>query len=78
MPVAQPFYLYVERAGAHFALHGYGCGGAGEPCGAAGRPYFRPAMPVTRGQAAQAVANAFLPGRVPPLTVSAARALRAG
>ncbi len=53
-----PFLRYVESVRVHSAMHGYACGGPGEPCDAQNRPYFRPAGWVTRGQAAQAVANA--------------------
>ena len=58
VPPTDPFYLYIARDQAHFALHGYACGGPSEPCNAQNWPYFRPAGGVTRGQAAQAVANA--------------------
>ncbi len=34
VPPTDPFYLYIERDQAHFALHGYACGGPREPCNA--------------------------------------------
>jgi len=38
-------------------MRGYPCGAVGEPC-ISGKPYFRPANNVTRGQSAKIVANA--------------------
>ena len=39
-------------------ISGYACGGAGEPCPGL---YYRPVAPVTRGQTAKFISNAFFP-----------------
>lgn len=58
------FYVYIEHLTQRDVMSGYACG-TGEPnsgpCDNQGRPYFRPANPVTRGQAAKIVANTFFP-----------------
>gem|GEM_PF-5526926 len=62
------FYAFISRLSARGVIGGYPCGGANpvtgeaEPCDAQNRPYFRPNLPVTRGQASKIVANTFLPG----------------
>ena len=58
VPEDAPFYLYIERAYAHGIISGYACGNPGEDCPGA---YFRPALNVTRGQAAKIVAGTFFP-----------------
>jgi len=55
VPAGSTFWLYVERVALHGAIHGYACGGAGEPCPGS---YFRPANNLTRGQLAQIAATA--------------------
>jgi hypothetical protein len=66
VPVGSTFWLYVERVALHGAIHGYACGGVGEPCPGS---YFRPANNLTRGQLAQIAAiaagyqDAIPPGR---------------
>jgi photosystem II stability/assembly factor-like uncharacterized protein len=58
VPPAHPFYIFVERIAQRGVVSGYSCGEPGEPCDAQGRPYFRPAAAVTRGQTAKVVAIA--------------------
>ncbi|HUS17050.1 MAG TPA: FG-GAP-like repeat-containing protein [Chloroflexia bacterium] len=53
VPLAYPFFAYVETAAAVGIVGGYACGGPGEPCDPQNRPYFRPAADVTRGQLAK-------------------------
>jgi hypothetical protein len=55
VPPASTFWLYVERVALHGAIHGYSCGGAGEPCPG---NYFRPSNNLTRGQLAQIASTA--------------------
>ncbi|HEX9987619.1 MAG TPA: S-layer homology domain-containing protein [Chloroflexia bacterium] len=56
-----PFYVWIERLATRSIMGGYACGGAGEPCVEGNRPYFRPAVEITRGQTAKIVANTFFP-----------------
>jgi len=56
------FYDTVQRLSMGNMVHGYPCGGEGEPCnGAETQPYFRPYARATRGQAARIVTNTFFP-----------------
>ena len=50
VPVGHPFYLFIERMARRGILNGYADG------------TFRPGNPVTRGQTAKVVGNAFFPG----------------
>ena len=52
------FWQYIERLASRAIVGGYVCGSNGEPCPGT---YFRPAEPVTRGQASKFVALAFFP-----------------
>lgn len=61
VPESNSFYAYVARLSSRGIIGGYPCGGAGEPCDDQSRPYFRPDLLVTRGQASKIVANTFLP-----------------
>ena len=61
VPPSNPFYVYVERLALRDVMHGYACGGVGEPCGTGNRPYFRPFVNISRGQASKIVANTFFP-----------------
>jgi hypothetical protein len=67
VPEGSAFHLYVERLLMHRpgAMQGYVCGGSGEPCDSQGRPYFRPANTLTRGQTAKIITNSFFPTCVP-------------
>lgn len=59
VPIGSTFHPYIESLYAHNAINGYPCGGPSEPCVApTNRPYFRPAIFSTRGQAAKVVAIA--------------------
>src|SRR5205814_5991217 len=63
---SNPFWLYVERVYAHGIISGYTCDnvtvnpctGQVETCPGL---YYRPCNPVTRGQTAKFIANAFFP-----------------
>ncbi len=58
VPPVSPFWLYIERLSSRGILAGYPCGASGEPCVApTNRPYFRPNIPVTRGQLSKIVSN---------------------
>lgn len=63
-----PFYEVIMRLADRGIVNGYACGGTNpqtrqaEPCDSLNRPYMRWGNPVTRGQAAKIVANAFYPG----------------
>jgi hypothetical protein len=46
-----PYYSFVEMAAAQDTVHGYPCGGDGEPCGSGNKPYFRPNSAMNRAQA---------------------------
>ncbi len=62
VPTSQPFYIWIQRLSSRSFISGYACGGAGEPCVAPGnKPYFRPGVNVSRGQAAKIVSNTFFP-----------------
>ena len=59
MPPGNVFYSWIEQMAAAGILSGYTCGTRpSEPCDSAGRPYFRPAANVTRGQLAKIIALA--------------------
>jgi hypothetical protein len=62
-PSTEPssFYVFVERLAQRNVIGGYPCGSPGESCDDQDRPYFRPSVNVTRGQAAKIVANTFFP-----------------
>jgi hypothetical protein len=55
---ASPFWEYIERLARRAVIAGYECGGPGEPCDSNERPYYRPAINVTRGQSSKIIANA--------------------
>lgn len=56
------FWVFIERLTSLGIMSGYACSAsAGEPCDGLNRPYFRPNINVTRGQAAKIVANTFYP-----------------
>jgi hypothetical protein len=55
VPVGSTFYVYVETLFNLGSIHGYPCGGLGEPCDPVGRAYFRPGNNVTRAQLSQIV-----------------------
>lgn len=65
VPFENSFWIYIERAmnQSNPPVHGYSCNNdPAEPCVPPGnRPYFRPSNTLTRGQAAQVVANTFYP-----------------
>jgi hypothetical protein len=61
VPITHTFYREIQRLASRGIIGGYECGGPGEPC-LSGRPYFRPANNVTRGQSSKIVANTFFPG----------------
>lgn len=61
VPLTHTFYQEIQRLASRNIMQGYPCGGVGEPC-ISGKPYFRPANNVTRGQSAKIVANTFFPG----------------
>ena len=60
VPSTHTFYREIQRLASRNIMQGYPCGGVGEPC-VSGKPYFRPANNVTRGQSAKIVANTFYP-----------------
>ena len=55
------WYSYVYRLSTHNIIHGYPCGGNGEPCGPGNLPYFRPNADSTRGAVVQIVSLGFFP-----------------
>ena len=61
MPGSNPFYAWIGALNDHGAISGYSCGSAPDaPCVAPGnRPYFRPGLPVTRGQVAKIFTQVF-------------------
>ncbi|HUS17295.1 MAG TPA: SBBP repeat-containing protein [Chloroflexia bacterium] len=65
VPPSAPIWRFVEHLAAHGAIVGYACGGPGEPCDSQNRPYFRPGLPVARGQLAKIVAQAAGVGGTP-------------
>jgi len=67
VPPDHPFYVWTMRLTDLGAMSGYACGGQGEPCDGQNRPYFRPYVSVTRGQASKIVANTFFPGCLIPV-----------
>jgi tartrate-resistant acid phosphatase type 5 len=63
VPSTHTFYVWIEQLSNLGVMGGYPCGSVPtEPCGTSGKPYFRPASNVTRGQASKIVANTFFPG----------------
>ena len=51
VPPGSVFYTYVERLSKRSVIHGYACGGEGEPCVAPdNRPYYRLLAHTNRGQ----------------------------
>lgn len=66
VPPGSRFYEWITRLTSRGVMSGYPCGTqAAEPCDSQNRPYFRPEVAVTRGQAAKIVANTFFPACVP-------------
>ena len=67
VPPANTFYAFIARLSSRGTIGGYPCGGVNpitgvaEPCDDRSRPYFRPDLSVTRGQAAKIVASTFFP-----------------
>ena len=61
VPSSNVFWVFIERVALHGVVSGYTCGGSGEPCPGL---FFRPGNPVTRGQTAKFISNAFFPGCV--------------
>jgi hypothetical protein len=61
VPGSNPFYAWIGALNDHGAISGYSCGSAPDaPCVAPGnRPYFRPGLPVTRGQVAKIFTQVF-------------------
>jgi hypothetical protein len=63
VPPSSTFWPWIEALAAQGVISGYPCGSAGEPCVPPGnRPYFRPSVGMTRGQASKVVSSVFLPG----------------
>jgi hypothetical protein len=60
VPPDSTFYEWVEPLASAGLVSGYACGGEGEPCGPGARPYYRPGVSVTRGQAAKLASGLFL------------------
>lgn len=59
VPLASPFYTWINRLSNRGYTGGYPCGGEGEPCQFPDNlPYFRPFSNATRGQLAKIVSNA--------------------
>ena len=67
VPPTNTFYPFVRCLACKGIVHGYQCGGAGEPCDPSNNPYFRPNNYVTRGQLAKIVSeSAGFNEQVPP------------
>ena len=61
VPVGHTFYEYVETSYNLGLIVGYPCGGPGEPCiPPDNKPYYRPNMPVTRGQITKIMVSAAI------------------
>jgi hypothetical protein len=62
------FYTPTEQLAEAAIVHGYPCGGPGEPCvPPQNLPYYRPNIPANRGQAAKVIEEAIaLPGSPGP------------
>jgi hypothetical protein len=58
VPPGSEFYPYIRCLACRKIANGYACGGPGEPCDPNNTGYFRPFMPITRGQIAKMVSNA--------------------
>jgi hypothetical protein len=56
VPPTDEFYPYVMCLACKSIIGGYACGVEGEPCNENNDPYFRPNLPVTRGQISKIVA----------------------
>jgi hypothetical protein len=57
------YWLYAERLANRNIVNGYSCGGQNEPCVPPhNRPYYRPYIQTTRGQAVKIVASSLLGG----------------
>ena len=67
VPLASPFYVWINRLTNRLLVGGYPCGqDPNEPCiGPDNRPYFRPNAPATRGQLSKIVSNAAGIGGTP-------------
>jgi hypothetical protein len=63
VPVANPFYVFIERLSLHGVISGYNCGGPGEPCPGV---YFRPNANITRGQVSKVASQTFFPNACAP------------
>jgi hypothetical protein len=70
VPPSHTFYEFIERLTARNIMSGYACPGGGiNPCTGQyescwppeQRPFFRPCVNITRGQASKIVANTFFP-----------------
>jgi hypothetical protein len=59
------FHDFVEALAGRGVVSGHDCGGPGEPCDAQQRPYFRPLVGYTRGQAAKAVYKTLVEQGIP-------------
>ena len=67
VPPGSTFYLFIERLARRGIVSGYPCGQEpNEPCDAQRRPYYRPNLNITRGQASKIVANTFFPVNCAP------------
>jgi hypothetical protein len=56
VPPTNEFHPYVLCLACQSIIGGYACGEEGEPCNENNDPYFRPNLPVTRGQISKIVA----------------------
>jgi hypothetical protein len=76
VPVGSTFFTYIEEAYRRGIISGYNCTpvtpdnpNPTEPCDSQNRPYFRPTVALSRGQAAKVAAvgfNCVLPSGSPP------------
>jgi hypothetical protein len=57
VPADNSFYSSVLCLACRGVVRGYPCGGEGEPCNENNDPYYRPNLPVTRGQVAKMVSE---------------------
>jgi hypothetical protein len=58
VPTSDTFFSYIERVNNSSIVNGYACGQPGELCDSLNRPYYRPAVLVTRGQLSKVVVKA--------------------
>jgi hypothetical protein len=67
IPPGSVWYPYAYRLDLHNVIHGYPCGGNGEPCLPPNNlPYYRPNADSTRAQVAQIVSLGFFPNCTTP------------